>query len=191
MSTLPDQCMSLKALLEQRELYIKALSEDITLALIKEVTITGSIDDGSLVTRSKWYVSLDAGILYGPVIDQLLPYVGANIYFRPVKKNTSFARLRADGRNNLFWYRFAAIVGFTPTNLSQDTRFTTDVVGGRAGLFGAGYRLTEFLRLSAGALVVRQKDLNPLINEYQLRLTPYVSLSADIDVASLFQPQFK
>jgi len=55
---------------------------------------------------------------------------------------------------------------------------------------GAGLRLTDVLRLGGGAIVIKGEDPDPTINRTRLRLTPFVALSADIDLAGVLGKMF-
>jgi hypothetical protein len=53
-------------------------------------------------------------------------------------------------------------------------------------LFGAGLRATEFIRVGAGALVLKSVDPNPFVVDRPIQVTPFLNLSIDIDVAGVF-----
>jgi hypothetical protein len=57
-------------------------------------------------------------------------------------------------------------------------------------LLGAGLRATEWLRFTGGALVFKTINPNPLIDETELRLTPFFAMSADIDAADVLKNLF-
>jgi len=50
--------------------------------------------------------------------------------------------------------------------------------------------VTPSLRLGGGVLVFRETDPNPLINQKSVAVTPYVSFTADVDVAQIFRAIF-
>jgi len=57
-------------------------------------------------------------------------------------------------------------------------------------LLGGGFRVTPSLRVGAGALVFKESDPNPLIEQTSVTVTPYVSFTADVNVAEIFRSLF-
>ena len=57
-------------------------------------------------------------------------------------------------------------------------------------LLGGGLRVTPSMRLGGGVLVFRETDPNPLIDQKSVAVTPYVSFTADVDVAQIFRAIF-
>ena len=77
----------------------------------------------------------------------------------------------------------------TVTNMRRDdeTRWQ-NLLGEKANLFvGLGYRLTRSLRLGGGFVLFQKNDENPLVDERSLAVTPYVSLSFDVDLVGAFK----
>jgi hypothetical protein len=142
-----------------------------TAVLRETLTTDGVSSEGGV------YVSLDLGALYPPELERATLTVGANVYFAPVNKR---APLRANGIRQ----RLALTFGLTVTNMRRDdeTRWE-NLLGEKANLFvGFGYRLTRSLRLGGGVVLFQKNDENPLVDEQSLAVTPYVSLSFDVDL---------
>jgi hypothetical protein len=150
------------------------------------------IVDGTTVadfrTAQNWYIAMDAGFAYYFRIGTMTPYVGANIYFRPINKDAPLSLVDSFGR------RFALTFGITLDSIEEQvggtavpaankTRFDL-LQSNRSLLLGAGFRVSQSLRVSGGALVLREKDPNPLIAKQAVATVPYVSFSLDFDVAS-------
>jgi hypothetical protein len=136
------------------------------------------------------YVSLDAGIAYPWRLANMVFYAGTNIYFRPINKE---APLRYKGT---FLHRFALTIGVT-TTVKDDSRRAIDLRATpndknttNSLLFGGGFRVTPSIRIGAGALVFKEKDPNPLIDQTSLTATPYVSFAVDVNVAAIFKSFF-
>jgi hypothetical protein len=136
-------------------------------------------------TNSNVYIAMDAGILYGFRIGVATPYIGANIYFRPVNKDASFADADSPGR------RLSLTFGITTQSIEEDqgsvaaadkTRFDL-VTGNKSLVLGLGARVTRTLRLSGGVLAFKERDPNPLIAKRSVAVVPYMSFSLDIDIA--------
>jgi hypothetical protein len=73
--------------------------------------------DGTTVadfrTAQSWYIAMDAGFAYYFRIGTMTPYVGANIYFRPVNKDAPLSLVDSFGR------RFALTFGITLNSIEQ------------------------------------------------------------------------
>ena len=152
------------------------------------VTMGSSVLGADLVRSA--YVSLDAGIAYPWRLENLVFYAGTNIYLRPINKE---APLRYAGT---FLHRFALTVGVTTTvqdksRRAEDLRPAADAQQtSNSLLLGAGLRITPSLRVGAGALVFKETDPNPLINQTSVTATPYLSFTADINVGQVFRSLF-
>jgi hypothetical protein len=133
-------------------------------------------------TRSAWYVSADLGAAVAPGIDQAFSYIGLNLYFRPVNKQAPLGGLRDFGRT--FTRRFSVMLGLTVQGNLTETGRRDNLLGSQMGVVGAGVRVLDSVRLSAGALVFRKFNPNPLITGETLATTPFISVSIDWDVES-------
>lgn len=151
----------------------------------KIVTEEISIDDTSwqdFVTRSSWYISADAGVAYAPILKEAFPYVGVNIYFRPINKQVPLSLLKEiTEHKSTFCHRFSAMVGISLSSLAKDGE-RKNLFGKTALLLGAGYRFTDAFRISTGALFFKAIDPNPLISAKQIELSWFVSISLDWDI---------
>jgi len=146
-------------------------------AVLRETLVTDSVSSEGGV-----YVSLDLGVLYPPELDGATLTVGANVYFAPVNK-------RAPLRANRIRQRLALTFGLTVTNMrrEEETRWE-NLLGEKSNLFvGLGYRLTRSLRLGGGFVLFSKNDENPLVDERSVAVTPYVSLSFDVDLVGAFK----
>ena len=136
----------------------------------------------NLETRRRWYLSMDTGIAVGPTIDEVFPYIGTNMYFRPI--NT-------EAPPGPFLTRFSVLYGVTWTDNLVKEGERQPLYGESAMLlFGVGLRLTDVLRLGGGAIVIKSENPDPTIDRTRLRLTPFVALSADIDLAGVLGKMF-
>ena len=101
------------------------------------------------------YTSMDAGLLYGFLLNEALPYVGANFYFRPVNKDAPLSRYGSIGR------RFALTAGVTLKSVAK-AGVRDDAFFKGALVVGAGVRVSPSIRLAGGILFFRQFDQNPV-----------------------------
>jgi hypothetical protein len=137
--------------------------------------------------RANSYISLDAGLLAAYGIRQIVPYFGANLYFRPVNKNAPLSLCREqqkeDPATNCWLRRFSLTFGITASGIKDEGR-TEDLFSGYSALMGAGWRLTDYWRVTGGVLVLRSyrddESRRPIINA-----APAISTSLDIDVVGL------
>lgn len=136
-------------------------------------------------TTEARHISADAGLVYGWDLDETLTYVGANIYGRPINTDVSLASLKAEGL--LRWgHRLSLTLGVTVESIDKLGQ-RKGIIGSNALVVGVGYRLTDVIRLSVGALVFKEENPNPLVtNDTSLAVSPYVAISFDLDVAKQF-----
>jgi hypothetical protein len=159
-----------------------ALAADEVVAQAEATVLRETLVTDRVSSEGGVYVSLDLGALYPPELERATLTVGANVYFAPVNKR---APLRANGIRQ----RLALTFGLTVTNMRRDdeTRWE-NLLGEKANLFvGLGYRLTRSLRLGGGFVLFQKNDENPLVDESSLAVTPYVSLSFDVDLVGAFK----
>ena len=171
----------------------------------KEEGMTSLTTAASFKTRSRWYVSADAGLLRGFVIKETLPYLGVNVYpfglnkdaylpllrlrklakFSPLKKESRTRESRAEASKSLWRLRRRLSFSFGATIGSVEEEGVRDgLVGGRALLLGVGFRLNDYLRFSSGVLLFEADDhSNPLVTRFSPAYTSYLSLALDWDVS--------
>lgn len=145
---------------------------------------------GNFTTNQANYISLDMGFVGAPELGEIVPYAGTNFYLRPVNKN---APLRTLGNfRQTFSRRFAFTLGLTASSVADGNdsagMMRDDLFGSQSLLAGAGLRITDAIRLGAGALVFKRLDPNPLIDKSELYSTWYLTLSFDVDVVRFFSP---
>jgi predicted RNA-binding Zn ribbon-like protein len=145
--------------------------------LARDMFVEEAQTSGDYQTQATWYVSADAGLAWGTGLSTVVPYVGTNVYFRPINKN---APLRDYGD---FWHRFSLTIGTSVKTISDNaTRF--DIFGTQAVIAGAGLRVTQSLRLGAGTIVFKKLNENPLRTDKVLATDLYFGGSFDLDVVS-------
>ncbi|HVT60046.1 MAG TPA: hypothetical protein VHR45_16820 [Thermoanaerobaculia bacterium] len=152
--------------------------------------------DGSstpnFATAQNNYVSADAGLVYAPEIESAVTYVGVNLYLRPVNKDAHLSQLGSFRKT--FTRRFAFTLALTIQSVADGgggrVQTRQDLFGNQALIAGSGLRVTDMIRLGAGALVFKRKDQNPLINRFSVATTYYFTVSFDLNVARAFQGGF-
>ena len=166
---------------------IAALLAGIETDATDSIGVSGSTV-GSFQTGAMWYVSMDLGAGVAPEVDELFTYTAASVYLRPVNKKQELKGWRGEE----FLKRFSFLVGLTVTDLKNDDDGTLQpLVLSRQLVVGAGLRLNKYLRFSAGALVFKDRDPSPLVDDETLAVTPFASFSLDVDIARMFRDRFK
>lgn len=166
----------------RRAASLESLVEEVEIQAREAGVLLQSNTLGSFRTQQSWYIAGDFGFLYGPELDKSVPYLGTNIYFRPVNKAVPLSEKGGWGR------RFAVTLGLTVKSIADDNPKTRDdLFDNNSLLLGAGLRLTDSARLGAGALIFEELNPNPLLGGESVTYSPYVSLSFDIDVLSFFR----
>lgn len=129
-------------------------------------------------TAGSNYVSADVGLLHAGVIGETVPYVGVNLYLRPVDKSISLRQHGGPLR------RFSVTAGLTLTSIADRRGIRNDLFFNQAAVLGAGYRISQDWRIGGGTLVFRERDpaTFPLTRRRSTAVTPYVSVSLDADV---------
>ncbi|HXT50823.1 MAG TPA: hypothetical protein VN811_07260 [Thermoanaerobaculia bacterium] len=185
-NTLASLSQSLATHLRTREDGIQALASELSI-VASTLQLADASTLGNFITNQTNYISLDAGLTWAPELEELVPYMGTNIYFRPVNRN---APLRSLGSfRQTFSRRFSMTLGLTLSSISDDTSAggtQTDLFGNQSLMLGAGLRITDAFRLGAGAIVFKEDDPSPLIDEEKLNYSYYLSFSFDVDVVNLF-----
>lgn len=146
----------------------------------KDLILLEANSVGSFETRQTRHFNIDIGVLSAPDLDGVFPYIGTNIYRRPVNKDAPLTGFEP-------WKRCGLTVGATFfENFGEDDDRVKPLFSNSALVAGAGCRLNEYARLGGGVLVFRENDPDPLIDDDKLSCSPYVSLSIDWDVYESF-----
>ena len=164
----------------------------------RSVVLADATTLANFETNQKNYISMDAGMTWAPELDEVVPYVGTNVYFRPVNRNAPLSTL--GNFRQTFWRRFALTFALTASSIADEgeggagagagTPTRDDLFASQSLLVGAGVRVTDAMRLGAGAIVFKHDDPSPLVDESELNSSYYLSLSFDADVAKMFSKMF-
>lgn len=145
--------------------------------------------------RFPFWVTADVGVLtgfFGPKDGEIEKHgvsmsFGLSFYLTAVDKAEPL-RLKQWGLCHDFWRRFSVMAGFTLTKpTGVDTLGVGGVLGDRLLTLGAGLRLTDYVRVSSGALFYSQTDPSPLSDRKDIHAAPYIMGSIDLDVLSTVQ----
>lgn len=153
---------------------------------VEGIAVLAGSTTGDLATEQKNYVSADTGLAYAPEIDEFPTYVGTNIYFRPVNKSAPLDQFGPFFSRESLSRRVSVTIGLTAQGIG-DGKTRKDLFNSQTLVLGFGARMTNSIRLTAGSLVFLETDPNPLVNDDTVAVTPFISLSFDIDVAPTLQ----
>jgi hypothetical protein len=185
---LAGQAGNARRALQSRAAALDDLVQTVQIATADVKTADASTTSGDFKTAQSNYISADTGLLAAPAIDEVVPYAGTNIYFRPVNKNAPLRSLGTFGQT--FTRRFALTLGLTASSIQETEDMTIvrdDLFSSQSLVIGAGLRLTDSIRLGAGALVFKEDDPSPLIDDLSVTASYYVSISFDMDIVGLLK----
>lgn len=148
------------------------------------LTATYIIEESTMVelaAQNTPYVGLDAGIGYSFFTENFFLYYGANFYIRPVNKRT---RLNNYKGLDYFLKTVSFYVGVTNSKFGSgsNTRYEATLGGSNDLILGLGYRFNRAMRINTGLQAYFLKDANPLIDKKELRGSPVISLTIDINI---------
>jgi hypothetical protein len=179
---------NLQTSLVERSSALDQLADRVKLEASGVEVVDGSTT-GNFATSQTNYISADAGIVFAPELKTSATYVGMNFYWRPVNKDANLAQL--GNFRQTFTRRFSNTLGLTVQSLADGdsgaSQTRKDLFGSQSLVLGAGLRITNSFRFSAGALIFQKKDRNPLVSSYSMSASYYLSLSFDLNVAKAFQ----
>ena len=108
--------------------------------------------------------------------------MGVRVNLRPLDPNIPYSSIRYKS----FWHRSSINVSFSLTSISDgETRF--DLYKNKSFLFGYGFRLSNALNLSAGAIFFNYLDPDPFISNKKFTALPYLGLTIDFEILHAFK----
>lgn len=165
---------------------IKKLAQDIAKKSIKQIVSDNSTYSNSPTQNAKSYFTFDVGFLYSPYINDFYPTTTFTIYFRPINKNLPFKNYSCFDQ---IMVRTGFVCGLTTGDFSRTNR-REGIINNQALILGLGFRILPFLQISAGSLVFKADDPNPIIENFQMKSSLYFSASIDFDIKSLLSSTF-
>ncbi len=173
----------LTTLLNNRTTAVAALAAAYRTQTEGIAVIAGS-STGNFQTQSRNYISADTGIVCTPELSECNTYAGTNIYFRPINKDAPLNQF--GGFFQTLSRRLSATLGLTVQGVGDD-KTRDDLFNNQSLLLGLGARMTTSVRLTAGGLLFKKRDPNPLVTDEKLTTTYFLSVSFDIDVVPSLQ----
>ncbi|WP_433931456.1 hypothetical protein AB3662_44595 [Sorangium cellulosum] len=111
----------------------------------------------------------------------LVPYLGVNIYFTPVDRTISIDQIVGPR----FRQRFSLTFGYTLTSPTLPGRTLKNFFLDRYPVVGGGYRMSNYMRATAGAILYQLADKNPASTNTHLRAAPFGGFSLDGDIIDI------
>jgi hypothetical protein len=131
-------------------------------------------------TRAKLQITPDFGyVVYGfqKGFTSFTPYVGFHINLRAVDKNIPFRNYP----NKTIWHHLSVMTGWTLAGVAQQNK-RENFFSSNSLLSGVGYKLSNAIRLNAGAMWFYKNDPNPLLDNRKIACTIYSGISIDLDI---------
>ena len=153
------------------------------LSPIQATIFTGATTIYSYQERLSNRITPDLGLAYFGFqsgFNEVSLYLGFHLNFRKLDKDIAYIQ-RA---NKKFIDHFSINIGATVTSIEEEGRREGFVLN-RGVLTGISYRFSHVLRVSAGSMLFRQLDENPLSANTSISATPYIGLSYDFEVREL------
>lgn len=152
-------------------------------------TIMGTTYFSGATENARTYLSVDAGYGANMTTRNEFPYLGVNIYLRPIKREIPLRHYHGNFCD-LFSSRFSFLVGMTTNSIESDP-MRGGIIGNKAILLGGGVRILPWLKLNYGRMVYYDMPANPLVNRRYLASDGFISASIDTDVVEIFKTFFK
>ena len=144
-------------------------------------SIAGTSTD-EYVTRGQYYISADLGLAWISMKNEtgtVQPYLGVNFNLFPINKQAHYNLMTKN------WLRGTSIMlGATINRDDEKMVYHRNILSSNVTLLtGVGLRLSDFSRITAGVVWTEAKtSANPIVDNYKLAASPFVSLSLDMDV---------
>lgn len=147
--------------------------------------ISASTVSPEVKTRNAQYLVTDFGVTVASATNSMgegqviaRPHFGLNWHLGGIDKDLPLSHIT----NKRIWNRLSIAIGVTIGKINEGN--FEDFFNNLTPTVGLNCRITQQVRFGAGAMILREKDPNPLIDDSPVELAPYVSLSFDF---SLFE----
>ncbi|MDN3582090.1 hypothetical protein [Mucilaginibacter flavus] len=138
--------------------------------------------------RASSVITVDAGYVGYGLQNNFVgstTYIGLDFYLRPFDPNIPFRFVRHYNGLSIL-DRTSLTLGITLNSVAK-TNYRADLFGTKNNLMGGiGFRLNNLFKVNAGGLVYYKLDPNFLTGQKHLAVTPYVGMSVDIRLGTIF-----
>jgi len=152
------------------------------------IIVSATTINSSFVTRSNSFITADIGVALLPSIGKMVPYLGTNIYLRPINQD------RPLFIKDLFTLkdldrRFSLMLGLTYSTIAKDG-YRENLMSTFNLITGAGLRIADFVKVNGGVVWYTKLNPNPLSTNNTVRGLGFVSLSFDLQIKTVFHKLF-
>lgn len=151
------------------------------------ILVTATTINNNFVTRSNTYITADIGVALLPSIGKMVPYLGSNIYLRPINQDRPL--YMKDFLWKDFDRRFSLMLGLTYSTLAKDG-YRDNLMSTFNLITGAGLRIADFVKVNGGVVWYTKLNTNPLNTNNTVRGLGFVSLSFDLQIKTVFHKLF-
>lgn len=171
--------------LKARDALVNKMMVDVVLPNTSKISVLNSTSLAGFVDAARLHLNLDVGYAYVGRIDRAMAYTGFNIYFRPVDKSIRLSTYKTLGEQ--LAVRSSFLLGITTGSVEKEG-VRKGLIDNKALVLGAGFRVISFLKVNGGVFCHYRFEQNPVIDRdrYRFSMSPFVSISIDLDVKSLF-----
>ncbi|WP_442587443.1 hypothetical protein ACSBL2_15470 [Pedobacter sp. AW31-3R] len=152
------------------------------------VIVNANTINNNFVTRSKSFITADIGVALLPSIGKMVPYLGTNIYLRPINQDRPLFMKDLFSLRD-FDRRFSLMLGLTYSTLKKDG-YRDDLMATFNLITGAGLRIADFVKVNGGVVWYTRLNSNPLNTNNTVRGSGFVSLSFDLQIKTAFHKLF-
>jgi hypothetical protein len=153
-------------------------------ALSRDVWVIANNDFNDLAQKSKYLIVPDIGITTmviggrNKVYAFPRPFIGTNIYLRPVNKNLRERQIPDRDLRRIISLQLGLTFG------DFDSNEFKNLFGDFSLLVGPSFKLNRSFRLSPGIVLYKNGNKNPIITQKRVGASFYAAFSFDIDIAS-------
>jgi len=152
------------------------------------ILVSATTTNNNFVTRSNSFITADIGVALLPSIGKMVPYLGTNIYLRPINQDRPlFIKDLFTGKD--FDRRFSLMLGLTYSTLAKDG-YRENLMSTFNLITGAGLRIADFVKVNGGVVWYTKLNTNPLNTNNTVRGLGFVSLSFDLQIKTVFHKLF-
>ncbi len=154
------------------------LSDALTKAVVVEFEVSSDLTALAEVKDFEKYAGLDYGAVYLPRVDALRQFFTINVYFGAVEDRP----LGVTGPAEWFRQRLSLTFGMSVGDLSSQA--SSKIKGDNAFLYGLGFRLNKYFRITAGAAAFRDRRNDRLSHGFMVG--PSIDLTAFRYIRTIF-----
>jgi hypothetical protein len=174
----------LEPLRQQLKLARKRVDDDwgrlqttVQVAVAADIAVAATVIESALVQDLQKYAGFDGAAMYVPRLNELRSFVTVSIYPGPVSLTPEGGLQARD--------RWSLTLGIAIDDISGGDLSKTKIRGQNAYVYGLGFRLNKYFRLTTGALVYRTGNINGATQPATNSLRHEFFIGPSIDITAL------